>query len=336
MGQRKTINYFQWIRAIGAVSIVMLHALVTVQGALPEGARGPVRFVLEGVLATAGTRWVVPAFFMVSGALMLDPAREMGWDKTLRHAWRLVFVLLTFGFGYCLVESAVNLGLGNPLGIVADALYRLVTGRSWDHMWFIYALLGFYLITPVLRPWVAQASHKELAWVTWATVIMLLATRGLSARLPYSIYNVISMPHYLAYYLLGYYAHTYLELDGRWTALGLISLAAALYLKMGLEWHWVVDPARGVIMPYTLLVFLAFKRFATRPVEDAPSMALLADYSFGIYLVHPVFLHLLALVVDPAALSGLVADALFLLVPLALSLVSAWVLRRIPGFGDKI
>ena len=107
MEGRRTINYFQWIRACGAVAIVLLHAFVTLHIA-GEGSLSPVRVGIEEALSITLTRWAVPAFFMVSGALMLDPSRTMGWDKILRHVWRLVFVLLTFGLAFALVESISN------------------------------------------------------------------------------------------------------------------------------------------------------------------------------------------------------------------------------------
>lgn len=35
-------------------------------------------------------------------------------------------------------------------------------GTEVGHLWYIYMLIGLYLLIPVLSPWVAQCSKKEL------------------------------------------------------------------------------------------------------------------------------------------------------------------------------
>ncbi|MBQ9315379.1 MAG: acyltransferase [Atopobiaceae bacterium] len=334
MPERKVIHYFQWLRALGAVAIVLLHAVITIQVVqlpMPE-AMG----LANGLMTITLTRWAVPVFFMMSGALMLDPAREMGWAKTLRHVWRLGFVLLTFGFVFCLAEVYVNDGGLSARG-VGEAVLRLVGQRSWDHMWFVYQLLGFYLVTPIIRPWVAQASRSELGRVTLVTCILLLGFKALS-RLTgsYNVFYGFEVPHCFAYYLLGYYVHAYLELDRRWVALGVASLVATVVLWHPLGCLWATDPNRGVVAPYSVLVMLLAKRYLERPVEAHWPVGLLADYSFGIYLVHPALQHLMVMVPAFVALPVALVEVLLTVVPLVLSVPIVWALRHLPGFADKV
>ncbi len=334
MPERKVIHYFQWLRALGAVAIVLLHAVITIQVVqlpMPE-AMG----LANGLMTITLTRWAVPVFFMMSGALMLDPAREMGWAKTLRHVWRLGFVLLTFGFAFCLAEVYVNDGGLSARG-VGEAVLRLVGQRSWDHMWFVYQLLGFYLVTPIIRPWVAQASRRELGRVTLVTCILLLGFKALS-RLTgsYNVFYGFEVPHCFAYYLLGYYVHAYLELDRRWVALGVASLVATVVLWHPLGCSWATDPNRGVVALYSVLVMLLAKRYLERPVEAHWPVGLLADYSFGIYLVHPALQHLMVMVPAFVALPVALVEVLLTVVPLVLSVPIVWALRHLPGFADKV
>lgn len=335
MGQRQTINYFQWLRALGALGIVILHAFVTVHVAVDAEALGPVRLAVEETISIVVARWAVPVFFMMSGALMLDPEREMGWDKVLRHVWRLVFVLLTFGFGFCLAESAFYYGELSP-EVALEAANNLLAQQSWDHMWFVYELVGFYLMTPFIRPWVARASREEYGWVVLVSCVLLLGLRALSTNLPYTIYYGVSIPHCFAYYLMGLYVHRYLQLDGRWVALGLVSLVATIEMSVGLGWERMVEPIRGVVAPYAVLVMLAAKRYLEVPVDDHPLVRILADYSFGIYLIHPVFQHLLVMAYDPMAYPAVVTDVALTVVPLAASVLAVWLLRLVPGFRDKL
>jgi len=334
VAERKVIHYFQWLRALGAVAIVLLHAIIKVQNAHIPASEATE--IANGLITIVFTRWAVPVFFMMSGALMLDPRREMGWAKTLRHVWRLGFVLLTFGFAFCLAEVYVNEGGLSPRG-VGEAVLRLVCQRSWDHMWFVYQLLGFYLVTPIIRPWVAQASRRELGRVTLVTCILLLGLRALSRFTgSYNVFYGFEVPHCFAYYLLGYYVHTYLELDRRWVALGVASLVTTIVLWRPLGFSWATDPNRGVVAGYSVLVMLLAKRFLEKPVDGHGLIGLLADYSFGIYLVHPALQHLMVMVPAVAALPFAVIEVLLTVVPLVLSILIVWLLRHVPGFAGKV
>ena len=335
MESRRTVHYFQWIRALGAVAIVLLHALVTVH-IVGEGSLSALRVGLEEGVSITLTRWAVPAFFMVSGALMLDPERQMGWGKILRHVWRLVFVLLTFGLAFALVESISNQHFLVDRQAIIDGFHRLLSEDSWDHMWFVYELIGYYLMTPFIRPWVAQTSREEYGRVlTWMFVVMM-GTSLISNFLPYRMYYGVAVPECFCYYLMGYYAHRHLELDRHWLYAGLVSLVAVLVLVIAFDQTWASAPICGVVAPYAIMVFLAFKRYLDVPTEGNPVITLLADYSFGIYLIHPLFQHLMTMAPAFMGYPAILVDGAMTIVPLFLSIASVWLLRLIPGFKGKI
>lgn len=329
------VHAFQWARAFGAVAIVVLHALIAIQIAGDYDTLGTSRIMLESWVALICTRWAVPVFFMMSGALMLDPRREMGWDKIKRHVWRMGFILLTFGTVFCLVKSAVNMG-ELTLATVQDAAIDFICARSWDHMWFVYTLLGFYLLTPVFRPFIAQASERELRCACLAMVVFLQGAQTLSTLLGWDLWHVIELPSDLTWYVLGYYVHTYLKFDWRYGAAAFVSIVLMLVVKETQGAHWAGMPDHIFIVPVAVAVLLAFERYLEVPLDKHPVVALLADYSFGIYLVHPVYQHLIVEAVDVAAYPAVLFDVGLALVSLALSIPTVWALRKLPGFADKL
>ena len=334
MNKGKTINYFVWLRAFGAVAIVVLHAFVTLHLA-GEGQISALRLGVEETLTIVLARWAVPVFFMMSGALMLDPDREMGWRKTLRHVWRLGFVLLTFGYAFCLIELWATHHVLNAR-IAYVALLNLLHENSWDHMWFVYQLLGFYLMTPFIRPWVAQASREEYGRVALVGCLLLLGMRFASGFFPFIFYYGVYLPHCFAYYLIGLYVHRYLTFDLRWALAGAVSVVASVVCVVFMGWDWAAEPVRGLIAPYAIALMLAAKRWLDKSLDAHPVVALLADYSFGIYLIHPAFQHLLVRLFDVVALPAVVANIIMMVVPLALSVVFVALIRLIPGFKDKV
>ncbi|WP_354003611.1 acyltransferase family protein [Thermophilibacter provencensis] len=83
--------------------------------------------------------------------------------------------------------------------------------------------------------------------------------------------------------------------DHRWGAVGCVCAFAAIALKctgalMFDSWfNWVDSPANPLIAGWSLVVFLAGKRWLNVPYGKV--IGALSSASFGIYLVHPIFLN---------------------------------------------
>lgn len=330
-----TIHSFVWMRAFGAVAIVILHAFITVQKASDPASITFLRDTAEAWVSIVLTRWAVPAFFMMSGALMLDPARDVSWNKIGRHVWRLVFVLLTIGFAFCIVEEALEVGSLGP-AVVLEAFLNLLRGKSWDHLWFVYRLIGFYLITPVIRPYVAQASRRELLAVVAGMFLLMQGVNTLGTLVGVLLWSPLDLAADLAWYVAGYAVHRYVRLNRQVALAGAGSLLLMLILRVVYHDSWMSLPEHAVVVPYAIAVFAAFEHYCEKPVRDGGAVKLLADYSFGIYLLHPAAQHALVRVIDMGRLPVVAADLVAIVVPLVASVATVWALRLLPPFRDKL
>lgn len=328
----RSIRSFEWARALGAVCVVIIHAFVTTRQ-IPGADLASTRYVVQNVIDVVFTRWAVPVFLMISGALMLDPKREMGPRKIERHVWRMCFVLLTFGLAFALIESVVTSHAFGWLQ-VGQAILATLTGRTWDHMWYVYATLCLYLLTPVLRPFVATTDRRHLAILLSVFALLSLGSSTFTylTGVPVSDWLGLSFP--AIYYLWGYYAHTYLKLDRRVTVAGLGCLALMIGIAVAQDRPDIAYPDYLLVLPWSILVLLAFERFLERPLPKAVS--LLASYSFGIYICHPLFQHVMAALFDLGSWPALGADVALVLVPLLASIALVWLLRHIKGFRSAI
>ena len=146
------------------------------------------------------------------------------------------------------------------------------------------------------------------------------------------------MPAAAVYYLLGYYAHTYLSFNRRWAvagiacALGAAALAVLLYYLQGNATP-AYEPEDPLICVYSVAVFLGLRRFLGGvPMGEHPLFRGIANLSFAIYLVHTVFQHLFVRLVPVAAVPPVAYEAAMFVVSLAGSVAVAWLLKRLPGF----
>lgn len=162
--------------------------------------------VFEGL-----ARCCVPLFVIASGYLQLPlkyPAGEFFRRRFVRVVVPMVIWTLVYAFAY-----------GSP----ASSLKGLLLNFNYaaGHLWFVYMLLGLYLIMPVLSPWLEKVSRKELSlylglWVLTLCIPfvreaaggmapMIYAADGLPAPALFPLWGEASWnPFGLFYYLSGF------------------------------------------------------------------------------------------------------------------------------------
>lgn len=325
---------FDWLRACGCVAIVLLHVFVTLENSVDPSQVDAARYVINRVLGIVLGRWAVPGFLMVTGALLLDPAKRVGKERLWRYVQRMLFVLGTFGLFFCLIESVVRHGTLS-LAVVGEALLNLVTARSWDHLWYVYALLVVYCCVPALRALVARLDQRKLGLTILALSVAIFGGRTTLLLAGHDLQLPLNAGMALLYCLIGWYAWSHLRFNATWLALGAVSLAA-VFVATRAGYPQLCLPEYGLIAPYGVLVFLAFKRFATIPMSQVPAVAALADHSFGIYVIHPLFLHVLTRVAGPVMAIPVLYEALSFAIALGGSFIMVDLLRRIPVFASRI
>lgn len=275
-------------------------------------------------LLDAATRWCVPVFVMISGALMLernDPTPTF----LARRLDRLAPPLLFWSCAYLLLAAC------QPGWQVVHGQQALLRGEPWYHLWYLCMLPGLYLLTPWLRRLLQSRFARRRAPLA---VAVLLGTT-LVWLLPPAPSAWLRAPAFVAPYVAGHLlADAWHDRRGLallspafwgvcWgIATALVALGAIGLLplpgKGGLELAY--DYASPIVMLQAVAVFMLGLQL--RPA----CLARLAPFAFAVYLLHPALLLILAPVVAPQA--GLVGMTLAAcLLPLAL----AAVLLRLPG-----
>lgn len=160
-------------RILAVLGVIGVHVLAD---PVAEGHAGTGWLVLRQLISTA-----VPVFFMMSGALTLAPgAHRKGPGAFLsRRAVRIVPALVVWSLFYMLVVQRWT-GAG-PLSL-EEMGRRVITGETFTHLYFLWAIAGLYLLAPVLAAFLAAAGEERAqgrrAWVitlvacAWTLVVM--------------------------------------------------------------------------------------------------------------------------------------------------------------------
>lgn len=288
--------------------------------------------------------WHVPVFFMLTGALLLDPAREITPGKCVkRYAFRMALALAVFGVPFALAKRVYGAGALTP-DMLWAAVTDVLTGNAWDHLWYLYTLIGVYLLLPLFRPFVRTASRREMGYVLAVLLAFDFFTAPLERLTGWRIAVAVPVTYPVFYCLLGRY------------------LAEGLPRPLGSR------PACGVILLLTAAATVltavlapAYLRLLTGNASPVNALAAAAAFSlcrgiavparwedrlwrwdrlcFGVYLIHPVFIHFFYRILRLTPLSFgayAVAEPCFFLAFAALSFLASWVMSRIPPLKKYI
>lgn len=354
MQRADRMGWIEWARALGALGVVLLHVCTSTELVVDVE---PARMLWHTVAGIVFGRWAVPGFFMITGFLLLDPARDVSWSRAVRYAKRMVLVLATFGLAFSLMEEAwtsLQASGGASLAIVPAAVVDVLTASSWDHLWYVYALVFVYLLVPairMLRDRVGERRFSVFALAFCAVVLvmptivcMVVTAGGGEVNTPQQglvalAYNVAIG---LACFCVGGCLRAWKPGPAVW-AIGGMSLAIMLttsvwgILTCGNDQGFVFLQGSCFACAYAVAVLMALRKIVgVAPLAQGSAIDKLARDSFGIYVLHPVFVHAVLLAMDPAILPEGVFEVCFFVVVLVASVVATRLVRRIPWLGELL
>lgn len=169
-GSSGRLVWIDRLRVVSIAAVVLLHCAAPLL--LEFGESGSVRWWV-GNLYDASVRWSVPAFVMVSGALVLGRAHRRPLREFLRRRFgRVAIPFLAWSVVYFYWQPL----LWDMDRSTADLLPALLEGPISFHLWFVYMLLGLYLLAPLLGAFLDAARPRLAAyavglWLVGASVL---------------------------------------------------------------------------------------------------------------------------------------------------------------------
>ena len=190
------------MRVIACMAIVLLHTANVAEILYREQITLTQRAVSMGIVYEM--MWAVPLFLMVSGALLLPGEKAITIRTSLtRYALRILIALVAFVFLFRLFDMVMN-GEAFSVQVLTDALYKLFTGTSWSHLWYLYLLIGLYLLLPFYRMITEKADAQQmryllLIYALFLSLLPLTRMAGVS-----SAFTIQTAAIYLFYFFAGY------------------------------------------------------------------------------------------------------------------------------------
>lgn len=300
----------------------------------------------------------VPLFFMMSGALFLQPEstltlKKLYFKNILRlflvyHIWLLFYNVLPFLRG----ELAFTVD-----NIKYELFDKFLCGVGIYHLWFLPELILLYMLAPILK----EAFHKKEICQYFLILFAILGAflpMILQYYFPYRKYvasyyertSLAMLTGYIGYFVLGHYLHTFgfdVSKQSKRILLWLLAMigCAVTIFACSIDALQKNEPSTILNTPFSLASFISCFSIFTLCKYYCRNITLktngfvhqLSTLTFGIYLLHPFMLQVLesfgATTLYP---HPLIMIPIFILLVSGLCLIPTWFLHKIPFIGKWI
>ena len=151
------LAYADLLRVFATIAVIVLHLAGSQMGAVSVSSPAWRVFNVYDALV----RWCVPVFVMLSGMFMLDPHKGLPTTKLFFHNALRILICLVFWGGIYAVGEYMLAGGRFTLWGLWGAILNAFRGNTHYHLWFLYMILGLYLVTPILRAFCRGASRGD-------------------------------------------------------------------------------------------------------------------------------------------------------------------------------
>ena len=295
------------LRVLACYMVMQIHA-------------GEFYYIGEGGVTVPGTNsmWVgilnsfcrlsVPLFVMISGYLLLPVKTDLStFMKT-----RFTRVFFPFVF-FCIVFSFYFYGIGNitlKQAFINIPLIFVNYGTDVGHLWYIYMIMGVYLFSPIISPWIktAPVSHYIYFFVFWGLSMCLVYIHLLFPAVWGECYwnntpMLQSFTGHMGYAILGAFVKIHLQdknlywLGAILVVVGYVITATIFILRLDtcemvadLELSWTFHSIN--VGMETLGFFLLLRKVQCKINIINKIFQDISLKSYGMFLVHIIFLNL--------------------------------------------
>ena len=299
---------------------------------------------LYSVIYNSFARVCVPLFFMISGIFLINS--EYSLKKYFKRIGKYILLLIIWSFIYYLINN--NFHFNNFGFVLINSLFNAsMTSR---HLWFLYAIIGIYIALPFIQNMCKNLNREHenlflILWITFSGLIVVIVPisrfiTNSNIDISYPI-PIINATYYLGYFISGhilYKRFNEIKSTKKINLMLLIMFLISSFITILITYY--VSITTNTIfdsMTWYRSIFIIMASFAffgmvviNKDKIKSEFILKLSKYSFGIYLIHMIFLNILKDNYDLLQFNSFLAIFSVTFIIYFISLVSCVIIGKIP------
>lgn len=334
-------------RIVAVFAVVMIHIsadFVTMHSLNTN------EFVV-GNLFDSLSRIGVPLFLMISGSLFLDENKEVTLKTILsKNVKTLAVITVIWAIIYSLIYNVAFPLMKSETVNAKSVVGGMVNGHY--HMWYLYMIMGLYIITPFLRRFVCKENKGMALFFIIASfclqffrpIINAIGEMGLNLSFVNTWIDKFHLDFfggYVTYFLTGWYiVHVGIKQKSHRCIvyfLGAVSLSAiVLYVHFTGDYTNAYENIGAPVFLYSVSVFLALNNINWKLKDKtAKKLVHLSKLAFGVYIVHIMCLTVYRELIPYNKYSALYILVCFAAVTFG-SFIVSYIVSKVPGLRKLI
>lgn len=300
VAKKENLDWINNLRFFSLLAVIILH---TTSPVLETWNKGPLSTWLIGDFFNTLTRFAVPVFVMISGALLLHREYEIV-DFLKKRLIRIVIPFLFWSLIYVGYEFYIEdvTYTGDTWETIRQVLHFLKYGSSY-HLWYVYMLIGLYLFIPIISKFVRNATPNEILYFLIVWFVVMVFSQPYMSRFKPQI-DVRYFEGFVGYLVLGHYLAfkpLVKKRIGLWIFIFLACLAGYTVGTYLLFKHYngistlLYEPLSPPIVLMAISVFMLGRLWYPKvPAIFITIRNFFGRYNYGIYLGHAIVLSALS------------------------------------------
>ena len=328
---KKRIFYLDILRSYAIIMVVIVHS-ISAYISRPD-LYGSTSWYINLIL-NAFARTGVPIFFMISGCLILSSDKTKDIKNFYKKiVTRLVVPLIFWNIFYFIYNTAMGYTEFDVWGFFC----LLINQGTEYHLWYLYTLIGIYLVAPYLKIIIDNCNQKQQILLLFLTLLSTTICPFINATTPLYI-NLFDplFNGYISLFLMGYILFT---IDCNKKTVTFFSIIGIMGLLLSATYHHINSSTAAIqlyfnygysICHYALAmaVFVIVKKLFEKRVFLKCVATCLSKYSFGIYLIHIIVIDMIVkyFMIDA---SPIFSAGYIFIITMIVSLVITFVLSKV-------
>ncbi|UOQ92212.1 acyltransferase [Halobacillus shinanisalinarum] len=303
---RERIESVYYLRVFAMLMVVMVHVTAAFQAVLTDGsdAYQTYHFINRIIRVEAGI------FIMIIGMVFFYKYMSQKMDLTELKKYykkRALYILIPY-LVWAFFYEALSVYIGVvPLNFV-EMTWRILQGESFYHLYFIFIIVQFYLIFPVIL-YLAQklTFFKRYMWLFGIGIEIGYYFLDREYQIiPFSIFISSLGPYLLGAWIGAYYKEQKALINRKSTIIWGLFVSITGFYYVYLNYHMYTISSFVLpgyiylivnlfyILSASYLLFRLTEYICSKWPNAIPYVQNAAYYSFGFYLLHPFVLKVVA------------------------------------------
>ncbi len=292
--QKERIFEFDFLRILAVFAVIVIHVASELVMYSPKFSTN----AMIGNFFDSISKFAVPFFVMISGYFILNEKYELSIEKIKN---KIIKLICLFIFWSCFYAGVYNF---------REFIPQLIYGHY--HLWYMFMIIGLYLMTPILRLFVNEKNRKYVYYCIFLGIIFaflpsLLDTLFIpnKATRYFSLYGIAGGA-YLTYFLIGWdFKNIEARLKNIWLLAFwvLVSFMLIFYCRhfLQLSYFKVNDPfynsVKIPVLIYSVSLFTLLYHLLKKFSQNINSkfknfISKCSSLTLGVYLIHVNFFYL--------------------------------------------